>query len=79
MLQHISPIAIYRLVCALGQQSLVTVLTRYGLPLPDYILADEKHSHCLTDRVPLPTVVSGRVIWHLVYTEDASAAALTQS
>jgi hypothetical protein len=27
----------------------------------------------------LPTIVSGRVIWHLGYTEDASAAALTQS
>src|SRR3989440_10275999 len=25
---HISPMALYRLVCALGQQSLVTVLTR---------------------------------------------------
>jgi hypothetical protein len=29
--------------------------------------------------VYLPTIVSGRVIWHLGYTEDASAAALTQS
>jgi hypothetical protein len=36
-------------------------------------------SHCLTDKVYLPTVVRGRVIWHLGYTEDASAAALTQS
>src|SRR5215475_11809020 len=42
---HISPMALYRLVCALGQQSLVTVLTRCGLPLPVYFLADEKHSH----------------------------------
>jgi hypothetical protein len=79
VLYHISPMALYRLVCALGQQSLVTVLTRCGLPLPVYVLADEKHSHCLTDKVYLPTVVSGRVIWHLGYTEDASAAALTQS
>jgi hypothetical protein len=74
---HISPMALYRLVCALGQQSLVTVLTRCGLPLPTYFLADEKHSHCLTERVYLPTVVCGRVIWHLGYAEDASAAALT--
>jgi hypothetical protein len=29
--------------------------------------------------VYLPTIVRGRVIWHLGYTEDASAAALTQS
>ena len=45
---HISPMALYRLVCAFGEQGLVTVLTRCGLPLPTYFLADEKHSHCLT-------------------------------
>jgi hypothetical protein len=76
---HISPMALYRLVCALGQQSVVTVLTRCGLPLPTYFLADEKHSHCLTAKVYLPTIVTGRVLWHLGYTEDASAVALTQS
>jgi hypothetical protein len=76
---HISPMALYRLVCALGHQTLVPVLTRCGLPLPTYFLADEKHSHCLTDRVYLPTIVRGRVIWHLGYTEDASAAAFTES
>ena len=76
---HISPMALYRLICALGQQSLVAVLTRCGLPLPTYFLADEKHSRCLADKVYLPTIVSGRVIWHLGYTEDASAIAFTQS
>src|SRR5918998_4283371 len=70
VLYHISPMALYRLVCALGQHSLVAVLTRCGLPLPVYFLADEKHSRCLTDKVSLPTVVSGRVIWHLGYMED---------
>jgi hypothetical protein len=76
---HISPMALYRLVCAFGQQSLVTVLTRCGLPLPTYFLADEKHSHCLTDKVYLPTIVCGRVIWHLGDTEEAGAAAFTES
>src|ERR671926_162699 len=76
---HISPMALYRLVCALGQQRVVTVLTRCGLPLPVYFLADEKHSHCLTDKVYLPTIVQGRVIWHLGYTTEASTTALTQS
>jgi len=76
---HISPMALYRLVCALGHQSVVRVLTRCGLLLPTYFLADEKHSHCLTDKVYLPTIVRGRVIWHLGYTEDASAAAFPQS
>ena len=79
VLYHISPMALYRLICALGHQSLVTVLTRCGLALPTYFLADEKHSHCLTAKVYLPTIVRGRVRWHLGYTEDASAAAFTAS
>src|SRR5262252_7551626 len=71
--------ALYRLICALGQHSLVSVLTRCGLPLPPYFIADEKHSHCLTEKVYLPTIVSGRAIWHLGYTEEASAVAFTAS
>jgi hypothetical protein len=55
------------------------MLTRCGLPLPTYVLADEKHSRCLAEKVYLPTIVSGRVIWHLGYTEEASAVAFTQS
>ena len=76
---NIAPMALYRLVCALGQQSLVAVLTRCELPLPVYILADEKHSRCLTDKVYLPTIVSGRVLWHLGYSASKSAAAFTES
>ena len=76
---HISPMALYRLVCAFGQQGLVTVLTRCGLPLPTYFLADEKHSRCLTGKVSLPPIVSGRVLWHLGSTKAASAAAFAQS
>src|SRR6266567_3073046 len=79
VLYHISPMALYRLICALGQQSLVGVLTRCGLPLPVYFLADEKHSRCLTAKVYLPTIVQGRVIWHLGYTTEASAVAFAQS
>src|SRR6266545_4414313 len=79
VLYHISPMALYRLICALGSQSMVAVLTRCGLPLPTYVLADEKHSHCLADKVYLPMIVRGRVIWHLGYTKDASATAFTQS
>src|SRR6266436_5293333 len=79
VLYHISPMALYRLVCAFGHHSLVTVLTRCGLSLPTYFLADEKHSTCLADKVYLPTIVRGRVIWHLGYTTEASAVAFTQS
>jgi hypothetical protein len=79
VIHHISPMALYRLVCALGQHSVVTVLTRCRLPLPVYFLADEKHSRCLTEKVYLPTIVTGRVLWHLGYTTEASAAAFTES
>src|SRR5437660_2567158 len=79
VINDISPMALYRLICALDHQSLVALLTRCGLPLPVYFLADEKHSHCLTEKVYLPTIVCGRVLWHLGYTEHASAAAFTQS
>src|SRR2546430_9393891 len=62
---HLSPMALYRLVCAFGYQRLVAVLTRWGLALPVYVLADEKPSHCLRDHVYRPTIVHGRVRWHL--------------
>ena len=78
VIYHISPMALYRLVCAFGHQRLVMVLTRCGLPLPASFLADEKHSHCLADKVYLPTIVRGRDL-HLGYTTDASAVAFTQS
>src|SRR5262245_41924405 len=75
----ISPMALYRLICALGQHSLVTVLVKCHMSLPTSILADEKHGRCLTDRVYLPTIVSGRVLWHLGYSDAKSAAAFTAS
>jgi len=75
----ISPMALYRLLCSLGQHSLVTVLLKCHLPLPVYFLADEKHSRCLTDRVYLPTIVSGRVMWHLGYSASKSAVVFTES
>src|SRR5215471_19171907 len=79
VLCHLSPMALYRLICAFGHQSLVPVLTRCGLLLPVYFLADEKHSRALTAKVYLPTIVCGRVLWHLGYTAAASPAAFTQS
>src|SRR5467141_4000031 len=76
---NLSSMALYRLICALGQRSLVSVLTRCGLPLPASLLADEKHSTCLTDKVSLPPIVSGRVMWHLGSSASKSAAAFTDS
>src|SRR6266496_5934756 len=35
---HISPMALYRVICAFGQHGLVAVLTRCGLWLPAYIM-----------------------------------------
>src|SRR5262249_48338511 len=79
VLYHISPMAFFRLICPFGPPSPVTVLIRCRLPLPTYFLADEKHSHCLTDKAYLPTILRGRVLWHLGYTTEASATAFTQS
>src|SRR4029450_8860302 len=76
---NISPMALYRVICALGHQSLFSVLTRCGLSLPVYLLADEKHSQCLTERVYMPTIVSGRVLWHLGYSASKSTVAFTES
>ena len=66
VIYHISPMALYRVICAFGQHSSVTVLTRCGLPLPTYILADEKHSRCLTGAGLLTHDRLCRVIWHRV-------------
>src|SRR5262249_38326759 len=41
--------------------------------------ADEKHSRCRTAKVYLPTLVTGRVIWPLDSTTEASAAAFPAS
>src|SRR5262249_297400 len=76
---HLAPMALYRWVCALGHHRVVTVLTRCGLALPPYVLADDQHSRCLTHKLFLATIVCGHVIWHLGDTAEASAAALTQS
>src|ERR1700739_1777979 len=54
VIYHISPMALYRLVSTLVKHRLVKELTRCGLPLPTYVLADEKHRHGLTDKVYLP-------------------------
>ena len=48
------------------------LLTRCDLSLPQYFIADEKHTHCLDKRVYLPTIGCGRVIWHLGYTIEKS-------
>src|SRR6266545_4842380 len=79
LIWHLSPMALSRLICAFGQHRVVTVLTRCGLPLPPDCIADEKHSRWLTAKVYLPMVVSGRLLWQLGYTEEASAAAFNQS
>src|SRR3989441_1755164 len=50
VLYHVSPMALYRLICALGHQSLVMVLSRCGLSLPIYFLSDDKYIRCLTNK-----------------------------
>jgi len=79
VLLKISPMSVYRLVCGIGSVGMVTLLTRCGLPLPEVFEADEKHGTCLTEKVYLPTVVCGHIIWHIGYAEDKSAAAFEAS
>ena len=76
---HVFPLAVYRWVCALGQPRVMTVLTRCGLPLPAYCLADETHRPGLTDHVDLPTLVKGRLLGPLGATANARAAAFIQA
>ena len=76
---NISPMAIYRLICSLGKACMVKLLTRCKLSLPEYFEVDEKHSNCLTDKVYLPTVVKGHLIWHMGYTKDKSEMAFEKS
>ncbi len=75
----LAPLAISRLVWAFGPQRLGAVLTRGGLPLPGSFVADEKPRHCLAAKVSLSTMIRGRALWHLADTENARAAAGTQS
>jgi hypothetical protein len=79
VLFNVSAMSVYRLMCAIGRQCIVTLLNRCSLPLPQYLLADEKHGKCLSEKVYLPTIVSGRIIWHLGYVTDKSASAFKQS
>jgi hypothetical protein len=79
VLYNVSPMAIYRLVCALGRHGLVPVLRRCQLPLPQYLLVDEKHTHCRRSKAYLPTIAQGRLIWHLGYTTTKTAQAFGQS
>ncbi len=75
VIENVCPMAIYRLVCSVGRTCLVRLLIRCHLSLPEYFIADEKHSHCLDKRVYLPTIGCGRVIWHLGYTTTKSVDA----
>jgi len=76
---NVSPMSIYRVLSSFGKAKLVQLLVRCGLPLPQYFQGDEKHSHCLGEKVYLPTIVEGRVIWHLGYTTDKSAQSFQES
>ena len=79
VIEDVCPMAIYRMVCWIGRTCLVRLLIRCHLPLPQYFIADEKHSHCLAKRVYLPTIGCGRVIWHLGYTTAKSVSAFAES
>lgn len=71
--------ALYRLICRFGSTPMVRILMHCGLSLPDYLIADEKHCKCIGDKVYLPTITSGRVIWLLTICQDKSAPTFGQA
>ncbi len=68
----VPPMALYRLICTLGNLCIVYLLVRCGLTLPNYLLVDEKHSHLLLERIYLATIATGRVLWLLKYMKNKS-------
>lgn len=71
--------ALYRLICRFGSAPMVRVLHHCDLPLPEYLIADEKHCKRIGDKVYLPTITSGRVIWLQTIYQDKSAATFGQA
>ncbi len=69
----------YNYLCAIGRVELVKTLINSALSLPDYIICDEKHSKTEGGKSYLPTIVSGRVLWHLGYTEGLTELELTKN
>jgi hypothetical protein len=78
LLFGVNAMAVYRLICGFGSAPMVRVLMHCGLSLPEYILVDEKFSQCVGEKVYLPTVTSGRVIWLLTLCQDKTARAFTE-
>ncbi len=68
----VPPMALYRLICTLGNLCIVYLLVRCGLTLPKYLLVDEKHSHLRLARIYLATIATGRVLWLLKYMKNKS-------
>jgi hypothetical protein len=79
VLGPLSPRVLSRLVCALGPQRLVAVRSRGERPWPVELRAAAQPRRCRPARGSLPTIVSGRVLWHLGYTAAARAVALPPS
>jgi hypothetical protein len=56
---------------------MVRVLSHCGLSLPDYLIADEKFSQCVAEKIYLLTITAGRVIWLLTLCHDKTAQTFT--
>ena len=78
VIDHLSPMVLYRLIGALGSQSLVAVLT-CNSAAAHLCPRRGEHRHGLTDRVYLPTIVRGRVPLASGVHRTPEAVAFTQS
>ncbi len=67
----------YNYCCAIGRNNLVKMLTNCALKLPNYLIFDEKHCKCQSEKSYLPTITAGRVLWHLGYVDTLLETELT--
>lgn len=76
---NISPMSLYRIICAFGKYSTEKVLAHAGISLPEYIQVDEKHTKCLGKKGYIPIISSGHIIWHIDYVNSVEEDTLETS
>jgi len=73
---NISPMCLYRLICAFGKHCLATMLYQAGVPLPKNLQADEKHTKCLGEKGYIPLLTCGHAIWDIDYIDNVDEQTL---
>ena len=79
LILNISAMSIWRLFISIGQFHVAQTLLKTGLSLPSYFQADEKHTKRLKEKAYLTTIVDRQLVWHLGWSDKASAQAFENS